>query len=267
MYKKDSKIKNHGSTVANNIGLNSISKPSVVLTTNFKEIQLKSSVTNTGQTYSWGPKKKNKTIVGHTMEAYIDPDDKLTGESANINTDQTEMMQWIKSHHDIKAAAAVKGHLLNDNLGGKALNVNLFPITKAANAVHLRTAENTAKNTVWGDEQGIYYKVIANIGNPDTFEYVINKWDPEKQKKGSLIDANTIYSDLGSPYDMETANQDEIDLVKAEMTNAEAVKGKYANHPATNVGHLTETWQDLREKSGEISGLSYTSNDKETKYI
>ncbi len=231
-----------------------------------KPVQMKSKVTNTGQNLAWGKNQKYSTIVGKKMEAYLDPDDKLQGESAGVNKDQDEMMWWIKSHHGIKATDAVKGHLLNDNVGGKALNVNLFPITKAANAVHLRTAENYVKNTLWDEQQGVYYRVDASIGDTSTFDYSIQQWDPKKNKKfGNTVDG-TIYSDMGSPKDMDVANEDELDLVKADMTNANAVKKDRAYRPISRVGDLDNDWDGLRDKSGRITNLSYTSNSWDIKY-
>jgi hypothetical protein len=229
-------------------------------------VQLKSKVSNTGQIFSWGVGNNEKTMVGKTMEAFIDPDDKLHGESANLNTDQDPMMHWIKSHHGIKASGAVKGHLLNDNLGGKALNVNLFPITKAANALHLRTAENFVKNAVWNHNHGIYYRVDATSGNPSTFTYKIQQWNPVTDTISGSVESNTIYSDLGSPNDMDFANQDDIELVKAEMSNAAAFKGNAAYHPATKVGDLNDYWRGVRERSGQISNLYYTSDDSEATF-
>jgi hypothetical protein len=229
-------------------------------------MQMQSKVTNTGQNLLWGKNQKYSTIVGKKMEAYLDPDDKLQGESANINSDQNEMMWWLKSHHDIKATDAVKGHLLNDNVGGKALNVNLFPITKAANAVHLRTAENFVKNKVWDDQQGVYYKVEASIGDTSTFEYKIQNWNPTTLKKSGSVEEGTIYSDLGSPKDMDVANEDELDYEKAQLTNANAVKKGRAFKPVNKVGDLDNDWSGLRDKSGRITDLNYTSDSWDIKY-
>ncbi len=229
-------------------------------------IQMASKVTNTGQNLSWGKNDQYSTIVGKKMEAYLDPNDKLQGESANINKDQDEMMWWIKSHHGIKATDAVKGHLLNDNVGGKALNVNLFPITKAANAVHLRTAENHVKNKVWDDQQGVYYSVDATIGNTSTFDYKIQNWNPTTDKKSGNIEEGTIYSDMGSPKDMDVANEDALDYEKAELTNANAAKKGRAYRPINKVGDLDNDWSRLRDKSGKITDLSYSSNSWNIKY-
>jgi|GEM_PF-2832508 len=58
----------------------------------------------------------------------------------------------------------IKGHLLNDNLGGPGTAANLFPITAEANKQHEQYVESWAKE--WVNEKGfwVYYEVeIQNI--------------------------------------------------------------------------------------------------------
>lgn len=225
-----------------------------------KAIQLASKVTNTSQDLRWGNKQEYSTIVGKKMEAYLDPDDKLEGESANVNKDQDDMMQWIKSHHGIKATDAVKGHLLNDNVGGKALNVNLFPITKAANAIHLRTAENHVKNKLWDQDQGVYYRVTAtNSGSTGRFDVFVQNWDPDTDVKSGKPLSGYIHSDMGSPKDMDVANEDDWELIKADWTNANAVKKGKAYRPINRVGDLDSDSSTMRDRSGKITKLEYGS--------
>lgn len=52
----------------------------------------------------------------------------------------------------------VEGHLWNDNLGGNALNINLFPMTRAANKDHLTYVENLAKSYIYNGVP-IYYNL------------------------------------------------------------------------------------------------------------
>lgn len=42
----------------------------------------------------------------------------------------------------------VRGHLLNENLGGKGENINLFPITANANSQHLKSTEKDIKDWI-----------------------------------------------------------------------------------------------------------------------
>ena len=56
----------------------------------------------------------------------------------------------------------VKGHLLNDNLGGPGEEKNLFPITVQANERHKNTIEKAAKEMVNEEGRIALYKVIAS---------------------------------------------------------------------------------------------------------
>lgn len=45
----------------------------------------------------------------------------------------------------------IRGHLLNEHLGGEGEASNLFPLTGNANSQHLRSTENSVKNWVLND--------------------------------------------------------------------------------------------------------------------
>ncbi len=57
----------------------------------------------------------------------------------------------------------VRGHLLNENLGGKGQMYNMTPITTKANADHKTQAETTVKGWV-ANSKVVYYKVVASYG-------------------------------------------------------------------------------------------------------
>lgn len=57
----------------------------------------------------------------------------------------------------------IKGHLLNDNIGGPGTAANLFPITALANAEHEQNVEWAVKDWVNNKRGWAYYKVEANI--------------------------------------------------------------------------------------------------------
>ena len=59
----------------------------------------------------------------------------------------------------------IKGHLLNDNLGGKGDTENLFPITGRANADHERDIESEAKTVVNKQGRMAYYRVVAALNS------------------------------------------------------------------------------------------------------
>ncbi len=53
----------------------------------------------------------------------------------------------------------IRGHLLNDNLGGKGKDFNLFPITANANKEHLNRIEKQVKKWVNDERRWVYYQV------------------------------------------------------------------------------------------------------------
>ena len=57
----------------------------------------------------------------------------------------------------------IKGHLLNDNLGGPGTDENLFPITEEANKAHHHDVEKKLKEWVNDDGNYIYYNVIVEV--------------------------------------------------------------------------------------------------------
>lgn len=132
------------------------------------------------QTYDW---LYGRTNVGKIVRVGLDPDNMIQGQSANLNVAQDAMMCQIRKLWGIKGGNLVKGHLWNDNLGGSALNSNLFPITKAANSDHLYTVENVAKDYIYNRKRPIYYQVEV-IANPNilspkaNFVCEIREWDP-----------------------------------------------------------------------------------------
>lgn len=58
------------------------------------------------------------------------------------------MDQLVVDPKNRSAFKYIRGHLLNENLGGKGENINLFPITANANSQHLRSTESELKNWV-----------------------------------------------------------------------------------------------------------------------
>jgi hypothetical protein len=53
----------------------------------------------------------------------------------------------------------VKGHLLNENLGGQGDESNLFPITAIANSRHLHSTETKIKGWISKPNQWVWYEV------------------------------------------------------------------------------------------------------------
>lgn len=67
----------------------------------------------------------------------------------------------------------IRGHLLNDNLGGEGEPYNLFPITANANKEHERVIESKVKKWVNDERQWVFYHVkVNNIVDKSNIGYV-----------------------------------------------------------------------------------------------
>ena len=113
----------------------------------------------------------SNTVAGHpvagSMEALVTPNHGQ-GSSPKALGDLFEKLPTKGSYKSDAEKAKrggtnlyIKGHLLNDNLGGLGDTQNLFPITHQANVDHERKVEQYVKTRV-NDEGGIvHYRVVA----------------------------------------------------------------------------------------------------------
>jgi hypothetical protein len=147
--------------------------------------------------------RQKSVDVGKRMVARLSLDnpDIKKGQPASKNTDQNAMMADYKSKKGLGRDQLVKGHLLNEYLGGKAKNANLYPITDGANSDHLGYVENNVKKLVLAGRT-VQYEVDA--GPRDGFSC---NTDCEKSQfkchyktidnKGESVDNSvTILSDI-----------------------------------------------------------------------
>ena len=210
-------------------------------------LQLASRILSSGsQQYDCG--LTNTVEVGSHIEVALDPRDLPRGQSANINTSQNDMMTEIRKKWSISGGDVVKGHLWNDNLGGSAMNYNLYPITRGANKDHLMYVENIAKKQLYNGS-AIYYKVEVDAepsikkGKAD-FDCEIRDWDVNTNQIGALLcPPITICSDLANTgiyneaYETYTGR---VDISRIKSTKMP----KWLKRPKTLIGELTkvELW-------------------------
>ncbi len=83
--------------------------------------------------------------VGRVADAWIDVTDPVTGTAPKSSEQQPKMYNRLKAKY---GQGFVRGHLLNDNLGGVGHVYNLFPITYSANSEHKITAEGYLKRHI-----------------------------------------------------------------------------------------------------------------------
>lgn len=120
---------------------------------------------------------KTSTILGDTvgvhMKAIIGPEHQQGG-SPEHGVQQNIMNRLPTSPFLNAPNKYVRGHLLNDNVGGPGKDFNLFPITADANGKHERSIESHVKQWVnvdkhWVDYEvnvvGINYKLDDYYGN------------------------------------------------------------------------------------------------------
>lgn len=217
-------------------------------------IQRQTYFNQRGQIYHWRDEHNadKTTEVGKSVEVWLDPNSMIQGQSVNLNTSQDGMMGAIRYWWNISGGDVVKGHLWNDNLGGSALNNNLYPITKAANSDHLRYIENVAKDFVY-KRIPIYYKVKVDA-NPDIrvpiaeFDCEVREWNPlQPSQIGRLLhNPITIHSDLSNVRAYDEAYETYTGIHPTRVGNPRFPY--WLRRPKTTVGELTEQEKDLRSR-------------------
>ena len=92
---------------------------------------------------------ETSTILGDTvgvhMKAIIGPEHQQGG-PPKTSALKGLMGKLVTNPGESNDNKYIKGHLLNDNVGGPGEAYNLFPITAAANKEHERSIESSVKN-------------------------------------------------------------------------------------------------------------------------
>jgi len=130
-----------------------------------------------------------KGDVGIAMEAWpLGPDHpKGSGPSG-----QTSLMRLLPTNPKIYRASDqryIRGHLLNDNLGGPGRPINLFPITAQANARHHAAIESDVKQWVNDKRYWTKYTVyVENIGDLKALPGGKQSVDAKIRAEASVLD-------------------------------------------------------------------------------
>lgn len=118
--------------------------------------------------------------VGKYMRAFPLSQDHAAGSAAKADSDHSGMMSKLPAAGNRKLTGSgsgpyyfIKGHLLNDNLGGIANQSNLFPITHEANGQHKTYVEEYIKK---GVEKGYVYRYEVNIANIKVKDESFKSW-------------------------------------------------------------------------------------------
>jgi hypothetical protein len=158
---------------------------------------------------------KGPYTVGTCMHAFPLSADHPPGTVSKADTEHKKWMDLLPSsttHKGDKANQFIRGHLLNDNLGGPAKKENLFPITGYSNGQHEQNAERFIKGGIKNGYVYEYLVEIKNVAEGTTSTYHTVKCDLDF--KFSRLDAannplkthkGTIKSEFGQrhpdPYD------------------------------------------------------------------
>ncbi len=111
---------------------------------NRTEIVYQAGVLNWYATHAGGV--VHQTPVGLNTTAFIDPEDPERGERTGNNGGGIYTSGNYKKQNGNQSLT--QGHLLNANLGGKAISANLFPITAVMNRAHSSRIEEHVKAMV-----------------------------------------------------------------------------------------------------------------------
>lgn len=109
------------------------------------------------------PSSKNVEPVGVEMEATIGPDHPR-GSAPNQDVARN-YINWTKTKWP--NVTFIRGHLLNDNLGGPGKSANLYPITASANHLHESHIESDVKTHVNTNKGVAKYSVKVTHQDPD----------------------------------------------------------------------------------------------------
>lgn len=111
-------------------------------------IQMKTDIKyDAPQKFTFG---EQTDYVGSKAEATLDPKDPIVGSDTG-GAEQDDLMDALPTSTTWK-----KGHLLNHDLGGRAIVWNLFPITTAANSEHYHEVEKIVKHWIGNGKEASY---------------------------------------------------------------------------------------------------------------
>lgn len=110
------------------------------------------------------PSDYSNTVVGKKMVADPLGPEHLQGGPPKSGAQKNLMRQLPTEPKNSNDEKYIRGHLLNDNVGGPGEDYNLFPITAEANKAHEQYMESTVKTWVNDKKQWVRYEVeVKNV--------------------------------------------------------------------------------------------------------
>lgn len=128
---------------------------------NFSVIQLASWIKYNTTEFDLEDGEDGKEIVGQKAEAHLESKYPLNGSAPGEGV-QEGLMGGLKAKGFKRM---VRGHLMNGQLGGQGIALNLFPITAKANSQHKNHVENRVKDLVTRGKDVDYTVEVVNAAN------------------------------------------------------------------------------------------------------
>ncbi len=160
----------------------------------------------------------------------------------------------------------IKGHLLNDNLGGPGVGENLFPITASANSKHYWEVEHTIKYWVNNCKHWVFYNVDVNISyhnldpsfqNYINSDFVCTAGRLDATGKGNQEIKKTIKSEYGKKVDAEI-NQP-YQPIQSLVTDTKAII------PELSKGKINSAKKDSKHLKAAKKKSTKSTKTKKTK--
>ena len=135
----------------------------------------------------------------------------------------------------------IKGHLLNDNVGGPGTAENLYPITAEANAAHVRNVESMVKTWVNTNKYWVYYSVQVN----SISEHITHAG---QKHEDNWINANFVCNAYIKKADGGRLNEFN-----------ETVVSRYVKAPGTDHANPNQLDRDVRDARRSTAGIDDAS--------
>jgi len=144
----------------------------------------------------------------------------------------------------------IRGHLLNDRIGGEGRGRNLFPITAAANRSHEQQIESRVKRWVNTDRYWVYYRVNVSVGEVD-----LSNTDKRRNKVNSrLVCEAAVYDLQNNKHNRITATIVSTYRAPPSAATVEDISGpaqedevRLATRPEDEAAEIERSSREVRE--------------------
>lgn len=159
-------------------------------------------------------------------------------------TGQERLMNQLPTNPQVypdTASRFVRGHLLNDHVGGPGLPMNLFPITAAANAKHEQSVETFVKD--WVNKRKLWIEYVVEVqATPE-----LHTGDDGLKSIDAVFDATAAALDTN--LNRISGLTKHVTIASTYRAAATVGKGESDNFDETRVASETQSLQ--AERSGD----------------